>query len=543
MAGKREKSQDKLLTDILIKNGNIYDGSGEAPRKADILIEDGFIKNILPKIQSAGAKIIDASDRMVTPGFIDIHRHADAACLADTCFGETELAQGITTIINGNCGIAPVPAPENPERREELYRYIEPVTGTVKAGLPFASYSEYAAAMRSRKFPLNIGFLAAAGAIKTAVKGFTKGPFTRSEMEKAQNLIEEAMRCGARGISFGLMYQPECYSTTEELTLLAHTAAMHGGILTTHIRGEGGILVQSVEEVIEIAQRAEIPLNISHFKATGIKNWRSAIFRAIDKIEAARAKGQEVTADFYPYNGGSTTLLSLVPPSMFETTISGLAEKLSKKEGVETLRLEINKEHENWDNMALSIGWDRVIISSPSLEKNEDCRGKSMAHIAKERGLRDEAELLADLIADEKGRTGIIVLSMAEEDIETVAALPWTCLISDSLYSGSPHPRLNGSFPKFLRVFVREKKLLSMETAIAKMTGMPAQRMGLRNRGLLKESAPADILVFDSEKITDNADYSNPFSLAQGMESVIINGKIASRNEHHGLFIGKKEQT
>jgi N-acyl-D-amino-acid deacylase len=493
----------------------------------------------LPNIQSAGAKIIDASDRVVTPGFVDIHRHADVACLADTCFGETELAQGITTAVNGNCGIAPVPASENLQWRDELNRYIEPVTGTVKAGLPFTSYSEYAAAMRSRKFPLNIGFLAAAGAIKVAVKGFDKGHFTRSEIEKAQNLIEEAMHCGAHGISFGLMYQPECYSTTEELTLLAQTAAKHGGILTAHIRGEGGILVRSVEEVIEVAQKAQIPLNISHFKAAGIKNWRSAIFRAIDKIEAARARGQEVTADFYPYDGGSTTLLSLVPPSLIETTIEGLAQKLSRKDGVEMLWREINKEHENWDNMALSVGWDRVIISSPSLEKNEDCRGKSMAVIAKERSLTGEAELLADLIACEKGRTGIIVLSMAEEDIETVAVLPWTCLISDSLYSGGscPHPRLNGSFPKFLRVFVREKKLLSMETAIAKMTNMPAQRMGLRSRGLLKESACADVLVFDSEKFTDNAGYTNPLPHAGGMETVIINGKIVNKNEYHGLFI------
>jgi len=527
---------------ILIKNGSIFDGSGDAPRKADILVEDGFIKAILPEAKLPaiqGAAIIDAAGRMVTPGFVDIHRHADVACLADPRFGESELAQGITTAINGNCGIAPVPAPDNAAWREEWYRYIEPVTGTVKAGLPFASYGEYAAAMRSRKFPLNIGFLAAAGAIKTAVKGFSKGPFSRAETEKAQNLIEEAMRCGARGISFGLMYQPECYSTTEELTLLASVAAKHGGILTAHIRGEGNILVQSVEEVIEVAQKAQIPLNISHFKATGIKNWRSAIFRAIEKIEAARAKGQDVSADFYPYDGGSTTLLSLVPPPLFESSVSELAQILSKKGGVETLRREINKEYENWDNMALSVGWDRVLISSTFLEKNKDCRGKSMALIAKERGLKDEAELLADLIAGEGGRTGIIVLSMAEEDVETVAALPWTCLISDSLYSSGscPHPRLNGSFPKFLRVFVREKKLLSMETAIAKMTSMPARRMGLQNRGILKEAARADILIFDSKQFTDNADYANPLPHAGGMETVIINGKTANRNEHHGLFI------
>ena len=494
----------------------------------------------MPEIKTAAAEIIDAKGRAVTPGFVDMHRHADAACLAGEGFGKTELSQGITTMINGNCGIAPVPAPENPEWREELYRYIEPVVGKVKAGVAFASYAEYAAVMRSRKFPLNTGFLAAAGAIKTAVKGYAKGPFTPGEMEKARNLVQEAMQSGARGISFGIMYQPECYSTMEEMTQLAAAAAKQGGVLTAHIRGEGDILVRSVEEVIEVARNAGIPLNISHFKATGIRNWRSAIFHAIDRIETARAKGQIVTADFYPYDGGSTTILSLVPPSVLESSGAELAAKLSGKEGVELLRREIAKTHENWDNMAMSIGWDRVIVSSPLLEKNEDCRGKSMACIARERSLADEAELLADLIAGEEGRTGIIVMSMAEEDIQTVALLPWTCLISDSLYSGgsSPHPRLNGAFPKFLRVFVREKKLLSMESAVAKMTGMPAERMGLLPRGLLREGSPADVLIFDSEKFTDNAVYANPLPHASGMETVIINGGIANNSgECYGQFL------
>jgi N-acyl-D-aspartate/D-glutamate deacylase len=535
---------------ILVKNGTVYDGSGAPPlQKTDVLIEGGVVRSVRPGIPDSAVaspdEIIDASDRVVTPGFVDMHRHADVACLVNENFGKTELAQGITTAINGNCGIAPIPAPENPQWRAELYRYIEPVVGPVSAGLPFGSYREYAVAMKSRRFPLNIGFLAGAGAIKTFVKGFAKGPFTAAEMEKAQSLVEEAMLAGARGLSFGIMYQPECYSDAAELAQLATAAAKHGGILCAHIRGEGDSLVRSVEEMIEVADRAGIPLNISHFKATGIQNWRSAIYRAIDRIEAARAKGQQVTADFYPYDGGSTTLLSLVPPSVLEESTAALVAKLSRKKGIETgielLRRETAKKHDNWDNMALSIGWDRVVISSPCLEKNEDCRGRNMSQIAQQRGLADEAELLADLIASEGGRTGIIVLSMAQEDIDTVAVLPWTCLISDSLYSGgsSPHPRLNGAFPKFLREYVREKKLLSMETAIAKMTGIPAGRMGL-SRGLIKEGAAADVLVFDPATFTDNADYANPLPPASGMGTVIINGEIATDTDtrrFNGQFI------
>jgi N-acyl-D-aspartate/D-glutamate deacylase len=394
--------------------------------------------------------------------------------------------------------------------------------------------------MAGRSFPLNLGFFAGAGALKIAVRGFAPGPFSTIEMKMTQSLLEEAMQAGALGLSFGVMYRPECYSTAREMADLARVAAKYGGVLTAHIRGEGDSLVPSVSEMIEVAEMAGMPLNISHFKATGIQNWRSTIFRAIDVIEKARVRGVPVTADFYPYDGGSTTILSLLPPSVLENTQAELAAKLSTKQGVDFLRQEVGKRHERWDNMALSIGWDRIIISSPVRAENEDCRGKSMKAAAESRELADETELLARLICEEDGRTGIIVLSMAWEDIDTVAALPWTCLISDSLYSGgsSPHPRLNGSFPKALRVFVREKKLLSMETAIAKMTGMPAARAGIKNRGLLKEGNAADVLVFDPEQFTDHADYTNPTERATGMGQVIVNGKLVSSDgRQNGVFI------
>jgi len=521
---------------ILIKNGNVYDGSGKPGIRADVLIDDGLIKAIQPNIASPDSEIIDAAGKIVSPGFIDMHRHADAAFLGLDNFGKTELAQGITTTVTGNCGLAPVPAPRDPAWREELYRYLSPMIGAVNED--FYSYGDFAAAMARRKFPINIGYLAATGAIKVAVRGFAKGPYTGPELEKARSFVEEAMQCGARGISIGLMYQPESHTGKKELELLSSTAAKHGGMLFTHIRGEGNSLVSSVEEVIEIARNAGIALNISHFKSTGLQNWHSAIFRAIEKIEAARAKGQNVCADFYPYDGGSTTILSLIPPHLLGDGITGIAGKFSKKEDVHLLRREISRKHDFWDNMSLSIGWDRVIISSVFLKKNESYCGKSISQAAWEYGYSDEVEFLADLITEEEGRTSIILLSMSYKDIDTVATLPWTCLISDSLYitGGRPHPRLNGAFPKFIRVYVREKKLLSMETAIAKMTRMPAERMCLNPRGLLIEGAPADVLVWDGELFTDNADYAFPSPLASGMDTVIINGKIGGE-EGRGIFL------
>jgi N-acyl-D-aspartate/D-glutamate deacylase len=379
--------------------------------------------------------------------------------------------------------------------------------------------------------PINIGFLAGAGAIKNAVKGFSKTPFTAEEMTKTQVIIGEAFDAGALGLSFGIMYMPECFSSAGELTAMARCAA--GRIICVHIRGEGDSLVESVEEAIMLAETAEVPVNISHFKATGIKNWQSLIHRAIEKIEAARARGLPITADFYPYDGGSTTILSLIPPTVQGDSVAAMCAALRERAGQDTLSRELRKNHPGWDNMALSIGWDRVIISSVTLPEHAAYCGRNMAAIAREEGFKDPEELLAELVTSEEGRVGIITLSMDRNDIDTIARLPWTCLISDSLYgsAANPHPRLNGAFPKFLREYARERRILSMEAAIQKMTSMPAERMGLTNRGKIQTGRAADILVFDPAQFRDNADYIHSTALASGMGTVIINGRIAYNND------------
>ncbi|MDR2418526.1 MAG: amidohydrolase family protein [Treponema sp.] len=517
---------------ILIQDGTVYDGSGSPPIEADILIEGERIAAMGARLTAHGAApraTINARGRVVCPGFIDIHRHADVAMFTSAGFGETELAQGITSVVVGNCGIAPVPGAGL--ARAEYYRYIEPVVGHIAAGLPFADYAVYAGALERACLPLNVGFLAAGGAIKTAVKGFAKTPFSAAEMRDAVAYIEQAKEHGALGLSFGIMYQPECYSSREELTALARVAG--DGILCTHIRGEGDSLVSSIEEMLDVAFNAGVPLNISHFKASGVRNWRNAIYRAIERIEAARNAGQRVGADFYPYDGGSTTILSLIPPSVLEESTVALVQKLGTSAGRETLRQEFRKSHAGWDNMAASIGWERVIISSVI---NPECAGycgKSMKQIACENGCGEPLDLLCDLVVSEEGQVGIIVLSMAQEDIDEVARLPWTALISDALYGGGvhPHPRLHGAFPRFLREYVRERKVLTMEQAIHKMTLMGAERLGIRDRGVLRVGAYADVLVFDPACFVDRAGYQHPAQMAVGMETVILNGNLLSPND------------
>lgn len=515
---------------ICLKGGLVYDGTGRPPVRADVLVEDGRIAAIAPKLGDEQARCIDVEGCAVTPGFVDMHRHCDIAPLRDAGFGALELAQGITTTVVGNCGLAPVPFIPNPAG-VAFADSIEPVIGPMPRSLGFVRYADYTAALQKKPLPLNMGFLAAAGAVRCAVKGFSPAPLTARERTQTAAYVEEAMQAGARGVSLGIMYRPECYTSPEEYDALLAPAARRGGILCTHIRGEGDSLVASVQEVIGIAARAGMALNISHFKATGVQNWGSQILRAISCIEEARAKGQPVTADFYPYEGGSTTLLSLLPPSLLERYPDLRAFESSAAR--EALRSALQQDHPGWDNMARSIGWERIRISSAALPHNRRYEGKSLARLAEEEKAAHPADVVARLLAEEGGKTGVIVMSMAWADVCTVAKLPYTALISDALYGGgsSPHPRLYGAFPRFLHQLVLQDQLMPLEKAVAKMTDFPARRMGFTERGRLAPGMIADVAVFNPAAFRDTATYEQPCQLAVGLHSLLVAGKLVLAQE------------
>ncbi len=515
----------------IIKNGTLYDGSGSAPYRADLLVQDDKILDIAPNLNPDNARMIEASGLIVTPGFIDPHRHCDVAPLQDPRFGQLELAQGISTTLCGNCGIAPVPT--TPRWQRDLYDYIEPVVGPIGKDHSFYDYLDWTNALQQESLPINIGFLVGAGAVKTAVNGFAKGDLSAQQLQRATAYVREGMQAGAHGLSLGLMYQPECWSTPTELIAMARAASSYGGVMSTHIRGEGDSLVSSVQEVIDVAAQAEIPLKISHFKATGIRNWRNLIFKAIERIENARARGQQVSVDFYPYAGGSTTLQSLLPPSVMEDDMHSMLGKMGTAQGKQLLRQEIYKQHPGWDNMAESIGWDRIVVSAVTLHEHAGYAGKNLASLADQLGYSEPADLVADLLYLEQGKVGVILMSMAPSDVDAIARLPYSSLISDGLYTqtANPHPRLYGSFPKFLRNYAINRSILPLETAIHKMTGMPAQHMGIQNRGLLKPGNFADICLFNPAQFKDRATFTDAARLAQGMHLVMVNGKIAWKNE------------
>lgn len=511
----------------LIQNGVVYDGTGAPPRKEDILIVDGVIREV-GKPDVPADRVIDAESKCVTPGFIDIHRHCDLAALGGE-FGTIELSQGITTTVSGSCGLTPFPSRD--ETRQALSDFLEPCLGRGDPGLKLESFADYRDRLEHTPRPLNIGGLVGTDSVKIFLKGFSASPYTPRELEEGRRIIEESMDGGALGISMGIMYVPECYSTREDLVRLADAAAKKGGVLTCHIRGEGNSLVESVEEILDVAKRSGIPLNISHFKAVGPKVWGSGLARAIEKIEQARSEGCKVDVDFYPYTGGATTLLSLIPPEFLVDGLGRALASLRTEQGRDRLRKMLQKEYEGWDNLVPALGWGRVVITSVTKPENGKYSGLTVEEITKKFGFRDEVEFVGGLLADEDGKAGIVIMSMTQEDVDTVARLDYSMVISDSLYceTQSPHPRLYGSFPKILRDYVCERKILTPEKAVAKMTSMPARKLGLRGRGVIAPGSFADINVFDLEKVLDNARFGDSKHLSTGMDYVLVNGEVAFR--------------
>ena len=327
----------------LIRNGVVYDGTGASGFAADVLVQDDTIEAVAPELDAEADEVLDTAGMAVTPGFIDTHRHCDTAALTDPDFGRIETAQGLTTIIGGNCGLAPLPV--RPETARQISDYIEPCLGPTPDTMRMEHFHEYVDALDKTDKPLNIGSYVGIGTLRAAVKGYGRAPFTQKELDWARGYIDEAMQAGAVGLTTGIMYQPECYSSRKEFVELISAAAPYGRVLATHIRGEGDNLVPSVAEVIEIAKEAGVPLNISHFKVTGVKNWGKNILEAIALIEKARAAGQDVTADFYPYDGGSTTLVSLLPPTLMKDTMAETLAALSTAQGRADARREIYADH------------------------------------------------------------------------------------------------------------------------------------------------------------------------------------------------------
>lgn len=523
---------------ILLANGRVFDGTGREPAVLDIKIEADRIVEIGKDLDRNQAdQIFDVSGLAVTPGFVDMHRHCDKspfeAAAGTGNYGQVLLRQGITTVVTGNCGISMYPLSKEEKTADQMRDYYAPVLGRIGAYRDIDSYAAYRSRLKQCPLPVNTAAMIGMGAVRIAVKGFCEEPLTPEEIGRCRAMIEDALKQGAPGVSIGLMYLPECYETAKELGQILKPVGEYGRVVTAHIRGEGDSLVKSVEEAIQIGRLAGCRMEISHFKACGMVNWNREVYKAIRLIEEARQNGQAVDCDFYPYDCGSTTLMSMIPPEFVNGSIPAALKALKEEAGRDRLREMLKKTYDDWDNYVISLGWDKVILSAAEQDQNQDKIGKSIPQITEEFHYRDEVEAVSDLLTSENGTAAIIIRSMDQRDVDVIAALPYSCLISDAIYAETdrPHPRMYGAFPRMIRDYVEERRVLSLEEAVKKMTSMPAERMGLKDRGYIRTGCYADLNVFDPSKFCDRATYVDPARYAEGLSYCFVNGRLAVRED------------
>lgn len=505
--------------DILIRNGLLYDGSGSKAFAADIGITDGrisFISNPSPQNSLRSEKIIEAAGLSVAPGFIDTHSHSDFTLLADNR-AQGKILQGVTTEINGNCGLSAAPLfGEALQHREADLREL----GIEER---WSTFGEYFKLLEKKGLTINFVTLAGHGNLRASALGFEARPPSCKEMQEMCALLKEAVAEGAIGLSTGLVYPPGVYAETGELIELAK--GISSLIYTSHMRNEGDTLIEAIEEAISIGRGSGIAVHISHLKTSGKDNWKK-IDEAISAIEKARGKGMRVTCDRYPYTAGSTDLDAILPAW---TYAGGAEEELKRIKDTETreiIRKEILKLHPSEDY------WERVVVASVTLEANKWMEGKAISFISKKRE-RKPVDMLFDLLIEETLRVGAIFHSMSEENLRRFVSLPYAMLGSDSsaravdgpTHIGKPHPRGFGTFPRFIGRYVRELRLVSLSEAIHKMTMLAAQTFGLKKRGQIKTGFSADLVVFDENKIGDRATFEEPFLTPEGISHVLVNGQ------------------
>ena len=517
------------MFDLIIKNGIVVDGSGKEPFSADIAVKDGKIVKVQDNISDESKEVIDAKGNYVTPGFIDIHRHADVNLFGKD-FGKPELHQGLTTIINGNCGLSVVPCPD--KYKDEIFTMLQSVIGEVPKDKKFENFKEYIELVEKTPLPLNVGMDIGNGTVRAGVRGYVPGKLTKDEVKKAQDYIRSSLKDGALAVTLGIIYSPEnCYNKDDFVEVL-QPMKEYDVPLVTHIRGEGDLFCESLEEVIYIARNLGVRLHISHFKCIGERNWGHVTKKALGILDKARESGMTVTCDVYPYTAGSTQLIQVLPPEYLEGGAEGIVKRLSDREQRAKLTEILKTPSPDFENLVSSIGWGNIVMSTLTKEHNQKYMGKSVAEIAKMQG-KDPYECAYDMLIDEDCKISMVDFIVSEDDIKMNLQYPYSAVISDSVYptGGVWHPRLFAAFPKVLKDYVRDEKVLTLPQAINKMTFFPASVYKLEGKGLIKEGFDADINIFDLNNIKAPATYENPNQYSGGFDYVLVSGKVAVKDD------------
>jgi N-acyl-D-amino-acid deacylase len=529
------------MYDLLIRHAKIVDGTGNPWFTGDVAIAGTTIAAV-GRVTEEASRVIDAKGLCVCPGFIDVHAHGDFTPFDKTVV-DYKLRQGITTEVNGNCGFSA--APVDPSTVELVKRSVEGFIAP-EQGVPWnwRSLGEYLDSIAHAQLAINIAPLIGHGTLRAAVMGYEQRTPNAAERDRMQALMRESMQQGAFGLSTGLVYVPGTYAQTDEIIDIARVAARHGGLYATHMRNEGERLFEALDEAIQIGRQAEIPVQISHHKATGRPN-HGKVRETLRRLEEERAHGLEITVDQYPYTAASTTLASVLPPWAQVGGVPQILERLRDPATRQEIKADITADPQHGDNMLRGCGWDEVLIASVKTARHKIYQGKHLQDIARMRG-EEPLESVFNLLLDEECAVAMITFTMAEEDVRTVMRHPATMIGTDGIWShGKPHPRIYGTYPRILGTYVREAHLLSLEEAVRKMTSFPAQKFGLWKKGLVRSGMDADLVIFDPDTIAERCTFQDPHQYPAGLPYVILNGQVVVDQERYtgmlaGLIVRKR---
>ncbi|MEP6782929.1 MAG: D-aminoacylase [Acidobacteriota bacterium] len=517
-AGCTESQADKF--DLLVRGGQVVDGTGQPPRVADVGVVGDRITRVGDLTNATSGRVIDASGLFVSPGFIDVQGQSGTTLLADGN-GEGHLRQGITSEIIGEGG-SPAFWVQGTDDSDSLKPF----------GITFdwTGFSGYFERLRQRGTTINVGTFVPATTVRRNIIGMDNRPPTAEELSRMEAMVDQAMRDGAFGLSSALIYVPGTFAKTDELVALAKVAAKYKGIYISHIRGESFNLFNAMDEAIAIGREAGLPVVIYHLKVGAKANW-GKMKDAIAKIEQANAAGVKVSATMYPYTAGGTGLAATLPLWVQEGGREKMLERLNDPATRARARQEIETKIDGWENLLMATTFEGIQIASALRELDQSIVGKRISEIAAERKA-DPWDVYFQLLIESGGRIGALYHMMSEDDVVTGLRFNRVTIGTDSsalrtegvLAQGKPHPRSYGTFPRVLGKYVREEKVLTLQEAIARMTGNAAAQMGIHDRGLIREGQIADLVVFNPATIAETGTYEKPHQYPIGIEHVVVNG-------------------
>ena len=522
--------------DVVIRNGMIYDGYGFKPYVGDVALKGDKVALVKEKISAKGKTEIDATGLAVAPGFINILSWATVSLIRDGR-SLSDIKQGVTLEVFGEGSSM---GPLNEKMKEQQQDNTDDYT------IDWTTLGEYLESLERRGVSTNVASFIGATTLRVHEIGYENRPPTDEELDNMRSLVRQGMEEGALGIGSSLIYAPAFYSSTEELIELCKVAAEYGGMYISHMRSESNKLLEALDELITISEKANIPAEVYHLKAGGLKN-HYKMDLVINKINAARASGLDITADMYTYIAGATGLDAHMPPWVQEGGYDKWVERLKDPKIRAKVKKEMTSDAKDWENLGYLAGPDGVLFAGFRNSELREYIGMTLKEVAQKTG-KHYADVAMDFVIQDGSRVDVVYFLMSEENVKKQIKLPYMSFGSDAgsiapegdFLKYNPHPRAYGNFSRLLGKYVREEKVIPLEEAIYKLTSLTADKLKIKKRGLLKEGYYGDVVLFDPNTISDHATFDDPHQLATGMHHVFVNGvQVLNEGEHTGATPGR----